>query len=297
MSQAAGIGWAVIAVGLFAVIYASGKFTGGLASALQILFLRYVGGLVTVVGLILARRVPARNLRSRQPHVHMVRAACGGFGGVCAIYAATHMPIMDATAIGLLDGLLIVLFGALLLKETVTVRHWTAALVCAMGAAVVVIGKGAFNGPDGTYPLPTLVAFLGAVLIASEGILIKTLSRAEPTLTVLLYVNVFGIIVLMIPALLAWRDIGPSSILLFTALGPIAIVAQYCNIAAYRIADAAVLGPVRYTWIIFSSVMGLFLFEERMMPSTVLGCVLIMAGGVWLASMKPKPSVPVPGRP
>ncbi|MBL6431816.1 MAG: DMT family transporter [Alphaproteobacteria bacterium] len=106
-----------------------GKWSGGVASAAQIIWLRYVGGFLCVVAWALLSRERVRGLATPQLPVHAVRAAAGGSGGMAAIYAATNMPVADATAIGLLDGFFTVLLGVFVLKEAFTLRQWGAALV------------------------------------------------------------------------------------------------------------------------------------------------------------------------
>ncbi|MBL6431817.1 MAG: hypothetical protein HPM95_14470 [Alphaproteobacteria bacterium] len=86
----------------------------------------------------------------------------------------------------------------------------------------------------------------GAVLIAVESILIKTLARSERAIIVLFYVNLFGMLLFAGPALWQWQPVPAALTGAFVLLGPIAILAQVCNIQAFRLSDAALIGPVRY---------------------------------------------------
>jgi drug/metabolite transporter (DMT)-like permease len=279
-----GIAWALIAVGLFALTYLAGKLVPG-ASALEIMWLRYVGGLVTVVAwMLIAGRT--HQIGRGQIHLHVLRAAAGGGTGTAAIYAASHMPVADATAIGLLDGFFTIVLGVLVHREVVSLRHWGAALLCLLGAVIVVAGKGAALRLGGDTLFPALVALGGAMLAAIEYILIKGLARSETTLSVLFYVNLFGTLLLGLPALAAWSGQRWPFLAFFLSLGPVAILAQTCNIRALRFTDTAVIGPVRYSWIVFGAVYGLLFFGERPSLSTYVGGAVILAGGLWLGSLK-----------
>lgn len=278
-----GVLWATAGVGLFAFIYISGKLTDGIASPLQIMWLRYVGGLVIVCCLATVTREGHQASKTSQPWLHLARAAAGGFGGVAAIYAATVMPVATASALGLLDGLFAVLLGVFLLRERVDTSHWLAALLCLSGAAVILAGKGAFEALPFDRMLPVVVALGGALLVAVESLLIKTLSRSEPATTVLFYVNLFGALLFAPMAYVDWRPVDASQALLFLSLGPIAILAQSCNIFAYRHADVALIAPVRYTWIIFAVIFGYVFFDERLTHSAYLGAICLILGGAWLA--------------
>lgn len=278
-----GVLWATAGVGLFAFIYISGKLTDGVVSPLQIMWLRYVGGLFTVCCLATVTTDGRREVRTNQPWLHLARAAAGGFGGVAAIYAATVMPVATASALGLLDGFFAIIFGVFLLRERVDASHWIAALLCLSGAVVILAGRGAFEALHIAQILPIVVALGGALLVAAESILIKTLSRSEPATTVLFYVNLFGALLFAPMAYINWDPLDAPKALLFLCLGPLAVLAQSCNIFAYRHSDVALVAPVRYAWIVFAAILGYVFFDEQPTLSTYLGALCLILGGASLA--------------
>ncbi len=278
--------WVTASTALFSIVFASGKFAGESASALQILLLRYISGFSTLILFNFGTGNKLHAHQSQVPLTHLARAICGSFGGVCAIYAAQNMPIVDATAIGLLDGALVVLLGIFILKETVSAKHWLAILICFAGAMSMLIDKNVFETLNMNYIWPASVALLGAVLIALECILIKQLSVKENPMTVLLYVNFFGMVLLLFPALFSWQSTKLTDNLPFLVLGPLAIFAQYLTIRGYRLADVSIVGPVNYSWIVFAAIIGFFYFGEEPSMTTILGSVLIMGGGVLLARIQ-----------
>ncbi len=279
--------WVTASTALFSIVFASGKFAGDSVSALQILLLRYISGFGTLLFLNLTAGNKLKTYQSQAPLTHLARAICGSLGGVSAIYAAQNMPIVDATAIGLLDGALVVLLGIFILRESVSVKHWLAILICFIGAAGILIEKNAFQTLNMNYIWPASIAFLGALLIALECILIKQLSVKENPMTVLLYVNFFGMVLLLIPALIFWQSKELTDNLPFLALGPLAIFAQYLTIRGYRLADVAIVGPVNYSWIVFAALIGFFWFGEKLTTGTILGSLMIISGGVLLARIRP----------
>lgn len=286
----AGVLWVTAGTALFTVVFASGKFAGDTASALQILFLRYIGGFTTLTTIAFLSGKGLKFYTSAKPARHFYRAIFGAFGGVCAIHAAANMPIVDATAIGLLEAIFTILLGVILLGERISPPHWVAILVSCVGAAVMMASKGAFQTMNAGYLWPAAFALLGAVLIACESIMIKILAVSEKPMTVLLYVNAFGMLLLSIPALLTWKSIEVTDNLPFLLLGPLAITAQYFVIKGFRLADVSVLGPVSYTWIVFAALLGFFLFDEIPDSGTIIGAVIIVIGGIKLALLKPNES-------
>jgi drug/metabolite transporter (DMT)-like permease len=267
----------------FAVMFTSGRFAGELASALQILFLRYVGGFLTLLLLVgITHSRGLARLRSNNWRLQLIRAVCSAFGGVAMIHAVAHMPIADANAISLLSAVFLVGLGMLIFHERPTYWHVLGMIVCLGGAATIAVARGVFTSFDAGYLWPASIALAAAVLFAFEGIFIKMLSRIDDPLTTLLYVNFFGICLLLGPALASWGAWGPQN-LLFVALGPLAITAQYCNLRAFILAKVSVLAPVGYSSLVFATLIGWAFFGEVPTPGVVVGAGLIVAGGLVLA--------------
>lgn len=168
-----------------------------------------------------------------------------------------------------------------------TKLHWVAIGVCFTGAAIVMLSKGVFKDMNLNYWWPALIALVGAVLIALESVLIKQFTRSEKRMTILLYANGFGILLLVIPAMLTWSSLNLLYNSAFLFLGPIAITAQYMTLRGYQLADLSVVGPVNYTWIIFAALIGFVGFGEYPTKGAVIGALFIIIGGL-LLMMKPK---------
>ncbi|BAT58641.1 EamA-like transporter family protein [Variibacter gotjawalensis] len=281
-SNLKGIVWALLGVGVFSFYFLAGKFSDGAASATQIMWMRYTGGFITVVVVMLVMRTPVATLETRQLHFHAFRAAMGSGGGIAAIYAAAHMPVANATAIGLMDAVFVMLFGVFLLKETVTARQWLAAGVCLAGAVVVIVFGRGLNLSEGSL-FTSGVALAGALFLAIESLIMKRLARSESAMAYLFYVNLFGSLILTVPGLIEWRPIPLTYIAAFLMLGPLAIAGQSCNIMAFRLTDIALLAPVKYTWIVFAALFGFVFFGEVPTAATYAGGALIVAGGAALA--------------
>ncbi|MBP7064585.1 DMT family transporter [Ferrovibrio sp.] len=274
--------WVLGASFAFALLYASGKLSGGLVPALQIVWIRYVSGFVTVGGIAAARRVRLRQLlETRRRHLHLLRACCGIFGGACSIYGATHMPLADAAALALLQGVFVMILAVLLLGERLRLAQMLAALLCLGGAFVIVRGDSG-GGGFALAGLAPYAVMLGALLTASEIILIKILSRDESMLSMLLHVNGIAALLFALPVLWLWQAAPWPVLAALCLLGPMAIVGQMCNVRAYRLADAAFLAPFGYSSVAFSALIGWVAFGDLPSLATWAGTALIVAGGLAL---------------
>ena len=282
-----GVGWAMLGTGLFSLAYLAGKLSGDVVSVFQIVLLRYLGGSSILLMMTLRQRSLRATLKTRRPVAHLVRSVCSGSGGFAAIYAATHLPAASASAIGLLDGVLIVLLGALVFGERMSPIRAVAIALCLGGAALVSLSGGIGAGLGGISAFPAGVALAGAALVAVETLLIKSLGRSESTLTMLLWVNLFGVLMFVVPGIAQWQAISPQLIIGFLALGPLTLLAQTANIRAFRLAEAGVVGPVRYLGIVFTAFFAWFAFGEELTLSGAIGCVIVLGGAALLAGRAP----------
>lgn len=219
--------------------------------------------------------------RSKVPRKHCVRAVFGCSAAATITWASANMPVADASVVGMLYGVITVVLGMIFLKEHVGMQQWSAVLVSLAGAFVVMLSQGAFQSDIDA--VPTIVALLSAILMASEGLLIRILSQTETAISMMLHISFIGILLLLVPAVLEWQAVGIEVILSCFALGPLSVLAQYCTIRGYRIAPLSVVGPVDYSWLVFATILGVVVFGEIPQRGVVVGGMLIIFGGILLS--------------
>lgn len=276
------VGLVLCGVIMFTPVFAAGKLADGLLPAVVLVWLRYLGGAMTMGGVVMVRGLPDGTLKSTQWKLHLLRAGLGTGGLGCIIYASSRLPVVDAAAIGLTKGFMAIALAGLLLRETILLRHWIAGALCALGAYLVVRSSLPPTGQSGSWVWDgVLAALLGAFFIACEALMIKVLARRESSVLVLGYVNMFAAVIMTVPVVwIAVTDgIDWSFALQFLALGPVAIIGQTFNIEAYRRADAATLAPVGYSWVLSAAAFGYLFFGEVPTPKAAFGALLIAAGG------------------
>lgn len=286
-TNAEAIGWVLLSTGIFSLIFASGKFAGETASVVQINFLRMIGGFAALAVVVTWRGGGIRQYGSRKSGVHFLRTVLGVTGAVFAVKSQADMPIVDATALSLLYVVFVLILGMVFFHERIGRRQWWGILFCCAGAIVIIGSRGAFRQFDAGYALPASLAVGAALLFAFEGTLIKHLAGHDRPMVLLVHVNLFGLVLLAAPAWMAWRPLPLGDILLYAALGPFGVFAQYCTIRGYGMADISIVGPVDYSWLIFASLIGFFFFNETPTWAVAGGAALIASGGIVLATVRP----------
>jgi drug/metabolite transporter (DMT)-like permease len=245
--------------------------------------MRYCGGFAAAFILACFQRRAISAFRSQHILAHFARAVFGATGVVLSLYAATHMPLNEASAIGLTQGVFILVFGITFLAERVGPMHWLAEAGCMTGALVVVLGLASGASATPTALLPAAAALLAAFLIAAELALVKALSGREKAITAVLYVNLFGALLLLVPSIDAWNTSASSAAFVPYLLGPIAIIAQYFNIRGFRSTPVTIAGPIGYSRLIFAGLLGVLIFGEWPTPAAWIGGTIVLIGGIALA--------------
>lgn len=267
---------------IFALIFMSGRFTAGQATPLQIMFLRYAGGLITVIVICGLRRQNWSALQSPHRLSQFWRVFTGASGAVALIYGNAHMPLVDAGAINQLRVVFLVGLGMVVLGERLSAARIAGVLVCVLGAALIMMARGAFSGFGLEYLVPAGIVLLGSLLFAAEGLFIKMLATSDRPLVTIAHANGFGVLILLVPAALTWGSLGWVNLALLL-LGPFAILGQYLTIRANALSSVSVLAPLSYSSLIFAALIGWMFFAEVPTLGVAIGAATIAAGGILLA--------------
>jgi len=279
--------WAAAGSSLFAFMWVLPKFVGQGVPAVQVAFLRYAAGAVCIAPFFMAELVRGtataaiETPRHRLMLMHAARAACGVTSLAFGSYAVTHIPLANAQAIAMTNGVFTVLFASVFLREKAGWREIAAGAIALCGA-VIVAGPGT-AAAAGWALGGVIAAFAQAVTWGGEVVLLRATASRDSASRILFQVNLAAALMVLLAGVWFWDSLSLESFLLIIAMGPIAIVGQLFNIRAFRVADATTLVPVRYSGIIFAAIFGILFFGEWPEPSAVFGAVLIVGGAMWLA--------------
>src|SRR3546814_734003 len=149
-AAALGIGAAALAFALYTTMDTTIKWMSAGYPLHQIVLANSLFALVPVL-VAVGRSGRWSALRTRRLGLHLLRGAISIFGAYGAFFAYSRMPLADAYAILFASPLFITAFSALILKEDVGWRRWTAVAVGFVGVLVMlrpgagVVGLGALE--------------------------------------------------------------------------------------------------------------------------------------------------------
>lgn len=237
-------------------------------------FFRNVFGLALMMPWLL--RSGAAGLATQRLGMHIVRACFGLSAMLCLFMAISLLPLAEVTALTFAAPLFATAGAALVLKEGVRLRRWTATLVGFVGV-VIILRPGAE-----IVSAASLIALGAAVLMAGAMLSIKSLSRTEDPAVIVLY---FGLLVTpmsLVPALFVWTTPTPQLLLWFALIGVAATAGQILMARAFAAAEASAVMPFDFSRLVFVSVFGMVFFDERPDAWTYLGASIILAAAVYI---------------
>ena len=282
--------WVTLAAFLVAFMFMLPKLTSTAVPPPQVAFLRYLAGFLIVLPFFLrdhGRRGILPELaapgRRQLNLLHVLRACCGVSNVALGAYAVTHIPLANAQAIVMANGVFAVIFAALFLKERLTLADIVAGGICLTGAVVVA-------GPDfdapGWISLGAAAAIVQAVAWGGEVVLLRFTAVNDTAARTLTLVNGSAVCLLLVLTVTWWDALPWTDAVLLLAMGPVAILGQYCNIRGFRLASATELVPIKYSGVVFAGLLGILVFDEWPSLAAGLGAVMICAGAGYLAKAK-----------
>lgn len=242
---------------------------GQAAGTLQVAFLRSLGNVILVASL--SWNAGFRVFKTEMPGLQILRSGLSLLGFWAFVYAFSHLPLLDATALTYTQAAFLTGFAALVLAEPVGAVRWLACFVGLSGAMIVI--RPAFSGWDSAYLIAIAAPFFnGAALTAT-----KHLEKRDSPLTVMAWLS--GIyLVFSLFALVDWTmprlEVWPWLIAIMI-LGP---VGTYTRILAIRVADMSVLAPYDYIRLVINALVAVIVFRELPDTMTIIGASVIVIG-------------------
>ena len=259
---------------LFSGVDTMGKFLTETVHPVQIVWFRQLGLLLGVVVLI---GVQGRSvLISSNPKLQIGRGVLAACSATLFIVGVSYVPLADAVAITFVAPFMVTVMGALILREPVGVRRWTAVIVGFIGTLIVIR-----PGMGVIHPAAVLL-IVAASAFALRQVLSRILAGEDKTQTTVAYTAIVSWTLLTIPLPFIWQN--PSSgleIALLIAMAVVAAFAEILVIMALDAAQAVVVAPVQYSLLIWGTFYGFVVFGQLPDVWTWLGALVIVATGLY----------------
>lgn len=240
----------------------------------QIIWFRQSGLFCGVVGLLCFRGLSV--LRSKQPKLQILRGVLVIFSSLLFVSAVQYVALADAVAASFVAPFFLTIAGAVLLKEPVGIRRWSAVAIGFIGAIVIVR-----PGMGSIHPAVMLVV-LAAAFYASRQVIGRLLADTDKTLTTIAFTAIVSSLLVSVPLPFVWQT--PTTSTQWLLLLTIAIAGaggEVLVIKAFEVAEAAVVAPVHYSLIIWGTIYGYFVFHQLPDRWTLIGTAIIVGAGIY----------------
>ncbi|MBN8282375.1 EamA family transporter [Zoogloea sp.] len=277
--------WMIVASLLFACMGVCVKLGSARYTTGELVFYRGLVGFVMMFGLL---RLQALSCATPHWRLQLSRGVSGTIALMCYFFALGILPLATAVTLNYTSPLFVALLLACWFRERVG-KHLFAAVALGFIGVVLLLQPtldpaqwaGALGG-------------LGSGLIASLAYLnVRELGRlGEPEARTVLW---FSLITAAcgLPWALASGSANTVSLkdaAILLGVGGFGGCAQLAMTRAYRYGKTIVSANLAYTTVIFSSLFGVALWDERLPWTSILAILIIIASGVWVSMASRKPT-------
>ena len=274
----AGALWMVASMAGFAIEDVFLKTASAALPVGQVLCLFGLGGAILFAAIALANRDPLFGPDVLSTPMR-VRACFEVTGRLFYVFAIALTPLSSATVILQATPIVVVAGAALIFRERVGWRRWTAILLGLTGVTIIV-GPGA----DSFSPL-SILAVIGMIGFAGRDLA----SRAAPISLSTATLGFYGFLAVIVAGAIcaAWQAeafVTPDPATALALGGAVlAGVAGYAFLMkAMRTGEVSFVTPFRYARLLFGIAFGMALFGETLTPAMLAGSALIVASGLFI---------------
>lgn len=270
---AKGVLLALVSTALFVLVGVIVRQLSASIDPFQILFFRQL----VFVALLMPAMVKSRAvlLKPNKIKLHLLRVSGASVALYFGFLTVSNIPFADASALGFIQVLFVAVISKLLLSEQIGVDRLFSIVVGFLGVMLVV--QPSFDSADFIYVLCGVLASFGAAVAV---ICVRKVAQTEPRITLLAYQALLVGLAALLPTIFVWQWPTLSQYWLLLLVGSLSSAGQWIGVTAYKWAEANIVANVEYVKIIYSLVIGYWLFAEIPNQYAIFGAVVIILSGV-----------------
>lgn len=276
---------------LYSVFLSEARSSG--TSVVWINFVSYFTGAIILSPYVLPKG--RAFLKTSHLPAHLARAFCGVSSSFLYTLSMKFIPLVNATLFFNTSPLFIPIFSIFLLGAVVGWRDWMGIAIGFIGV-IIIIGpsKDIFEHGGGG----DLIALSSGMLLGLGYIFVKMLTKTDSKTLITYYFCIFASLMqapflFFTPGEPAWSGIAYAA-----GSGFMMVAVQFFLAAAYSYADAAKIGALQYSSLLFVGIISYLLWGKVPTGIELVGMALVIVGGVIVVlqtnASKPTPAVTNP---
>jgi drug/metabolite transporter (DMT)-like permease len=242
----------------------------------QVITLRGVF-VIAIVVLWAAMRHRSSQLRVSNWRLQLTRGTLMSISTFLFVTALALMPLADAIAIAFVGPVIATALAALLLHEPVGWRRWGAIAVGFTGVVIMLRPT-----PD-LIRVVAIVPLLAALVGAFRDIVTRKMGTGgESTLAIMLISTSVVTLAGLLTIPLGWSPLNIADLAMFVGSALLVGTAQALMIESFRLGEIGLVGPFKYTSLVWAILLGLLVWGDLPDAWTWAGSALVVGSGLYI---------------
>ena len=216
-------------------------------------------------------------ITTKQPYIQFTRGILLILAILIGVYSFTKLGLVQTHSILSSFPLIVVAFSGPILKEKIGIQRWMAVLFGFIGVLIIL------NPADFIISFDALLPVAGAFVLGFYTILTRKVSETDTSETSFFWVAMVGCAVMSIIGPFFWEPIFFKDWTLMALLCILSTAGHFLLIKAYENAEASVLQPFTYFQLFFASIIGIYIFNDKVTLAIFLGGSIVVASGIFAA--------------
>jgi drug/metabolite transporter (DMT)-like permease len=253
----------------FATMGAFVKLAGDLPTV-QKVFSRNFISMIIAGSIVLYNKKPLFGERKNLKYL-LIRSTLGTAGMLAYFYSIDHLLLSDSSMLNKLNPFFVSIFAFFILKEKFSKIQIPALFIAFTGAVFII--KPEFD----MSVIPALLGLSSAVLAAGAYTTVRFLGGREEFYTIVFFFSFFSTMATLPLMVAFFEPMNWNQVLFLVLTGIVASIGQFTLTIAYKHAPAGEISILNYTNVLFSGIIGYFLFDSIPDFLSIVGYALIIS--------------------
>lgn len=270
MNRQKGIVFILISAFCFALMNVFVRLSGDLPSLQKSFFRNLVACMFAMI--MLWRSKEGFSYRKKDLPLLILRSMLGTLGILGNFYAVDHLVLADASMLNKLSPFFGIVFSTIFLKEKANWIQKGSVLIAFLGSLLII--KPSF---DFVNMIPALCGFMGGLFAGGAYTCVRALGlRQVQGAKIVFFFSLFSCIVTLPYLILQYHEMSMLQLFYLLLAGLSAAGGQFAITAAYTHAPAKEISVYDYSQVVFSAIIGFFLFAQIPDAFSMIGYGIII---------------------
>ena len=214
-------------------------------------------------------------ISTKQPFLQVFRGALLALEVIVMITSFTLLGLIESHAIFSIYPLLVAALSGPVLKEFVGWKRWSAIFIGFIGVMIIL------KPSNNVFSLEAIIPLVAALMFALYSLLTRYAARQDTSMTSFFWTGIIGAVVMSLVGSGYWIALKPIDWAWLGLLCILACLAHYLLIKCYELSEASSLQPFAYLQLLFATIIGLWIFSEKLEVHVVMGALLVVLSGLF----------------